>query len=563
MTPFRAQILCAFLCVAALTTPAAFGAQPPIPSRPKLVLMLVIDQFRADYLTRFATRFEAAAGKDGRVGGFRYLMEKGAYFPLAEYDVLQSMTCVGHATVLTGSYPYLNGIAINDWFDREHGKPEYCVEDHSHHLVGITTDGKNEGGTSPKNLHASTVGDELKNAGGGSKVVAIALKDRAAILMGGHRADLALWFDGKSAQWISSTFYLPSPSKLPEWVGKLNASLSKHLGEEMTWKLGTETATGLSISEDTKDLEGYGQIGSRFPHKAKVGTKGALMLPYGIEKTTEAAIHAIDAMKLGQGKNADLLAVSYSSHDMVGHVFGPNSRELEEYTVLEDRSIAQLINHVRATVPGGLANVTIVLTADHGIPPVPEYLTRDRVEAGRIDETALRKKLNAQLNDKFGKPSAGEWIPGSGDLNFYLNRPAIEAKGIARRDVENEVKSALLKLPELDFVFTGTDYAERRLPPGMHERQILHTFIPDRSGDVVAIPKPYFVVYPSGTTHHTGYSYDRYVPLVLAGRGIRPGRFATHAGVIDIAPTLSFILGLIPPNMSEGRVLGEALIGTP
>ncbi len=562
MTPFRAQILCSLLCSVVLSG-FAHAAQPPIPSRPKLVVMLVIDQFRADYLTRFATRFEAATGKEGRVGGFRYLMEKGAYYPLAEYDVLQSMTCVGHATVLSGSYPYLNGIAINDWFDRARGKPEYCVGDSSHHIVGIPTDGKNEGGTSPKNFHASTVGDELKNAGGGSKVVAVALKDRAAILMGGHRADLALWFDAKTAQWISSTFYLPPPAELPVWVKKLNATLASHLGVEMTWKLGAEPATGLSLSEDTKDLEGYGQIGGKFPHHAKIGTKGAMMLPYGIDKTTEAAIHAVDAMKLGQGKSTDLLAVSYSSHDMVGHVFGPNSREIEEYTVLEDRSIADLINHLRKTVPGGLANVTIVLTADHGIPPVPEYLTNDRVEAGRIDEKALRKKLNAQLVEKFGKASSGEWIPDSGDLNFYLNGPAIAAKGVARREIENEVKTALLKLPEIDFAFTATDYAERHLPPGMHERQILHTYIPDRSGDVVAIPKPYFVVYPSGTTHHTGYSYDRYVPLVLAGHGIRPGRFATHAGVIDIAPTLSFILGLIPPNMSEGRVLGEALIGTP
>ncbi|MGZ3687882.1 MAG: alkaline phosphatase family protein, partial [Bdellovibrionota bacterium] len=332
---------------------AAGGAGTP---RPKLIFMIVIDQFRADYLTRFEKRFLPPRSQGGDVGGFRYLMTQGAYYPFAQYDLLQSMTCPGHATVLTGAYPYQAGIPANDWFDPETLQRVYCAEDPTQATVGAETTDPHLG-TSPKNLIADTVGDELKNAGIPSRVVTVALKDRAAIMMGGHRADLALWMDPGSHHWVSSKFYLPD-GKLPGWVVHLNETLDQHKGEAITWDY-PGPGSGLST-------EKY------FPHKADFGTRESMAMPLGVDLTETAAERAFEAFKLGQGAGTDLFAVSFSSHDYVGHQFGPNSREMEEMTVAEDFAISQLLNMVREKVPGGLKNTVVILTGDHGIPPIPE-----------------------------------------------------------------------------------------------------------------------------------------------------------------------------------------------
>jgi predicted AlkP superfamily pyrophosphatase or phosphodiesterase len=488
--------------------PATATAPGPA-KRPALVVAIVIDQFRADYLTRFERKFLPATSKQGLPGGFELLMSRGAYFPFAEYDILQSMTCPGHATILTGSYPYLAGIPLNDW--NQGDERVYCAEDPDAALVGAAQKSPHAG-TSPRNLLSTTFGDELKSSGQPSRVVSLALKDRAAIMLGGHRADLALWLDSDARRWVSSRYYLPD-GKLPAWVDELN--------------------------------------------KTPGPSYDAAATPVGIDVTEAAAERAIAAYDLGRGAGTDLLAISFSSHDYAGHAHGPNADEMEEMTIAEDRALARLFGFIARRVP--FERTLLVLTGDHGIPLTPEYAREHKLDGGRIDENAFTSELETKLVARFGKPSTGKWLPFAHDLNWFVSRRAVADAKLELKTVLDAVRDAVAAIPGIAYAFTLFDYEARRLPPGMHERQILHTYFPGRSGDVIAIPRPYWIPGKDTAAHLTGYSFDRTVPLAIAGFGVKPGRYATSARVIDIAPTLSWLSGVIPPTLSEGRVLNEII----
>lgn len=539
--------------------------------RPKLVVVIMIDQFRADYLTRFENRFLPARGKNQEVGGFRYLMTEGAYFPFGEYDLIQCMTGPGHATILTGSYPYQNGVPTHVWVDRSTQEPEYCASDRSSTIVGGEISKNYKSGTSPKNMIGTTIGDELKNAGYASRVVSISLKDRAAIFMGGHRANLALWFSPKSFSWVTSDYYLPN-KKLPGWVTKLNDELRAQKGKKLEWKI-TGDGSGLSSLDSFSLLDegNAGLLGAKgFPHTIEVGAKSSLLHRLSVEMLENAAEKAIENFELGNGKATDLLALSISTHDYLGHAYGPNSREMEELTVDEDQVISKFLNYLNAKVPGGLKNTLVVLSADHGVVSSPEWLKNVKIDAGRINEKNAKDMLETKLNEKFGAlPTGGltksSWILHVEDFHLFLNREAIEkheliaGKKLEIAVVEAEIKKQLERIPGVAFAVTSSDVSAGRLPPAMLGRQFMHSYYPGRSGDVVIIPKPFYIEEGYTTSHITGYSYDRTVPIILSGMGIKKGRYASGARVIDIAPTLSYLLGIIPPALSEGRVLSEAL----
>jgi predicted AlkP superfamily pyrophosphatase or phosphodiesterase len=505
--------------------------------RPKLILVVVFDQFRADYLTRFEKKFGP--------GGFRYLMENGAYYPNGEYDIAQSMTCPGHATILTGAYPYLNGIVSNTWFDREKKLFAYCAEDESYSIVGAAT--QPHTGTSPKNMNSTTVGDELKNAGFPSKVVTVALKDRAAIMMGGHRPDLAFWFDNKTHQWVTSSYYLPEKN-LPAWMNDLNQEVKKTEGQEISW--GDASKSEMIYDES--------QSGAKLSNTVKTGSRDSYAMAYGAELTEQASERAFDAYQLGHSASTDLMAISFSGHDYAGHAFGPNSKEMEILTLAEDRQLAKFLSFVKKKIP--LDQITIVLTADHGIPPNPDWLTANRVDAGRIsDDKEYASLVSKALDERFGKPKS-DWFGYVHDFNFYFNPTALAERSAALHDVEAITKSILEKQKGVAFVYTSQDYADRKLPPGMHGRQIMNTFYLGRSADVTFIPKPFYMPTTGDTVDHlTGYSYDRTVPIIFAGFGVKPGIYSNSARVIDIAPTLTFLSGVVAPSLSEGRVLSEAI----
>ena len=475
-------------------------AAPWATSKPKLVVVLVIDQFRADYIPRFQHLF----GKDG----FKALINNGAYFPYGEYDLLQAMTGPGHATVLIGAYPYQMGIPLNDWWDQKKNAASYCVQDAEAKTVGTSTVRES---SSPKNLQG---GDELKNADWPSKVIGVAIKDRAAILMAGHRADLAFWMDREDKKWITSDYYRKD-GKLPDWMNTLNLKIK--------------------------------------------GSKCDLELPCGIETTVEAVKAVLTGEKLGQGKGSDILAISFSSFDFAGHHHGPNADEMRVMTVAEDKAIADIRAAVRAKVPGGLKNVTFVLTGDHGVAPKPEYLAKTGIETGRLSEPGLLKGVNEALDKKFGKPKNRLWVNFTVDFNFFIDEENVRDAKLEITKIENEIKEILLKNPGFIHVFTLSDYENNKLPPAMFERKIKKTYYRGRSGHVVGIQKAFYINDSKKDANHmSGYVYDRTVPIIFSGFGIN-GLNSTPAEVIDIAPTIAFLLGVLPPALSEGKVLSAAL----
>lgn len=543
-------LVSALLCTFALTPSLAAAQAGPQSGRttlqkftkkPKLVVVVVIDQFRSDFLTRFAGRMRANPS-----GGLSYLMKNGAYFPFAKYDSLQSITCPGHASILTGAYPYQTGIPVNEWYDSEKKTDVYCAEDVTSPIVGRAA--KPEEGVSPRRLQASTVGDELKMAGYKSQVVAIALKDRSAVMMGGHRADLALWIeDGK---WVSSKYYLPE-EKLPSWVENLNTDLEKEKGSKFSWKI-LGKASGLTDAAPADAVR-----------ETVAGTVESFDTPYGVKLTTDAAIRALKELKLGKGGSPDILAVSYSSHDLLGHKNGLQSYLMEEMTVFEDTSIGELVRAIDKQV--GLANVVFAFTGDHGVGPAVDIIKPQGMPAGNLNTPQLMKDAEVFFEKKWGKSSKGAWIARVKNLGFYLNPEVLIDKKKSRTDVEAELKRFILSSKTngetgrdgVAHVFTRSEWEENLLPPGRFERQIKKTYIPGKSGDVILIPKPFWVDRGAFATHVTGYNYDRSVPLIIVGGGVKAGVYAKDVEVVDLAPTLSFILGLVAPSGSDGRVLHE------
>jgi predicted AlkP superfamily pyrophosphatase or phosphodiesterase len=285
--------------------------------------------------------------------------------------------------------------------------------------------------------------------------------------------------------------------------------------------------------------------------------------PNGVEATVQAAEYALREMKLGQNNATDLLALSFSSHDYVGHAYGPNSPEIEQITLAEDRAISQLLNGLRKTIPKGLKETVIVLTGDHGVAPNPEWAQANKLTAGRIYDKEIGQALSEYLNQQFGKPSSGEWVIAVEELNFYLNQSAIQSKQIDRAMIESKAKSFIAQYSGISTIFSLSDFMNKKIPAGILEKQILNTYFPGRSGDIILIPKPYFISSdrknPIIANHLTGYNYDRMVPILFCGLNIKAGIYSTHAEVIDIAPTLTFLAGTLPPNLSQGRILSEIL----
>jgi predicted AlkP superfamily pyrophosphatase or phosphodiesterase len=526
------------------TTPPAHCA-PTRTERttPKLILLVVIDQFRADAIHRFQSRFLPARQADGSVGGVRYLQSCGSAFTAAEHDVLQAMTAPGHASIATGAWPYRHGIVVNKWFDQATGEKTYCVGDPSGTLIGVPDDAP---GRSPANLLGPTLGDTLKNAGYGSRVVSIALKDRAAILMGGHRPDAAIWMHADTFQWTTSSFYR-SEDTLPEWVASQNAALEARRGEPVVFESGDDAS---GHSDDGK---------ASYRYDTQVGDPRALALPFGYEVTIDLAEAALTSGMFNDGEQTDLLMVSLSSHDYLGHEVGPNRQEMEDMAAGADRALARLLNLVDTHIPGGLGDVSVVLTGDHGVAARPEYTRTHQLGGGRLDpDEVLQARLEAGLRARFGAPQGGaSWVLDMKYLQVFLNRKAV---GPPRDELERATAELLRQEDGLLTVFTRGDILAHRPPAGRLGEQAMRSYVAGRSGDVVGVPLPYWIPQNTKAHHWTGYSYDRMVPLIMAGWGVRHQRFAHTVQIIDIAPTLATLAGALHPALSEGRVLDEAIV---
>lgn len=517
-----------------LVVPSAPRAQGRAAASPeiRLVLLIAVDQFRYDYLTRFAGEY---------TGGFTRLQRRGASFTQAYLDHYPTVTAVGHSTMLTGAYPSVSGIVGNDWLDRAAGGSVTSVSDPSTTLVGA------EGtGSSPRRLLVSTIGDEMKSAADHKppaarpKVFGLSLKDRSAILPAGHRADGAYWWHGRTGAFVTSTYYRAEPHP---WVADFNAARPADQFAGRLW----EFAGG----PDGKGRAMPAAVGAQL-YSAIAGS------PFGNELLRDFAVAAIEHEKLGQRGVTDLLSVSFSSNDSVGHTHGPDSPEVRDISVKTDRLLGQLFERVDALV--GLEHALVLFTTDHGVAPVPELQVERKLPGGRLKAEALFGPIEAALTARYGE---GKWIVATAGSSPYLNHALIGEKGLDPVEVRKVAAAAAMTVPQVVRVYTREQLLDGLGTADVIGRRVSRSYHVQRSGDLEIVLEPYWLRASVGTTHGTPYAYDAHIPLILMGPGILPGAYHTAATLNDLAPTVATLLNLATPSGAAGRVLTEALAPAP
>ncbi|MEO8026147.1 MAG: alkaline phosphatase family protein [Bryobacteraceae bacterium] len=489
---------------------------------PKLVVGIVIDQFRYDYLTRYRGQY---------TGAFARMLDKGADFVNAHHEHMPTVTAVGHSTFLSGATPAVSGIVGNEWYDRTLGKRVGNSEDDTVKLLGAP--GK---ASSPRRLLVSTLGDQLKMSGKGGKVIGISLKDRGAILPSGHMADGAYWMDAISGNFVSSSYYF---NALPAWVEAYNAAkpAEKFHGEKWT-----------AIDDPKKVMRLGPAEGNRYYASLEA-------TPWGNELIEGLAEKAIVAEKLGKGQAIDLLTVSFSANDYVGHALGPDSAEARDIAIRTDRIIEKLFQFIEKNV--GMANTLVVLTADHGVSPTPEENIARKMPGGRFQMAELARTMESALTGKFG---GDHWIVAQTEFAFYLNEKTIAERKLDHADVERVAAQAAWNFPHVFRVYTKDQLIHGAFPYDQIGRRVANGFYPQRSGDVIVMPEAYWIGGRApGTTHGSPFFYDSHVPILFLGPGVKAGKYYKAAAVNDIAPTLAVMLGIEAPSGSQGRILEEML----
>ncbi|MBL9188968.1 MAG: alkaline phosphatase family protein [Opitutaceae bacterium] len=551
----RLLVLTAFLFAAVHGLRAATPA-----ASPALVVVITIDQFRADYLARFGPHFGP--------GGFRLLMERGANFTDCRHRHAVTKTACGHATILTGVHADIHGIIANDWVDRGTMLKTNCVDDDSVRIVGLPPPGADgrkakrdaELGASARRLLAPTVGDQLKRTrGSGPKVIGVSSKDRSAILLAGKSADAAYWLD--KGRFVSSTAYM---ADVPAWVRAFNASgrVEAFFGRVWDRLLPAAAYVALQGADDAagESVErGFTRV---FPRRVNGGAEKLTPAfydafeasPFENEVLIDFTRALIEQENLGGRGVTDVIGLSFSANDLVGHAHGPDSHELMDITLRTDRLLAEFFAFLDQRL--GLANCTIVLTADHGIAPLPERVKELNAagSAGRIDHTRVLKAAAAAMDRAFGPLGEGRhWLAvDASQLLFF--QPMLREKNVAPAAAEKVVRDALLTVEWVEAAYTRSELAAG-IADGPHGSAMLRSFHSERSGDVFYVSKPHWVERRTGTNHGTPHAYDTHVPLLWLGHGVKPGTYPQPVGVDDIAPTLARILGVPAPPQAKGRSL--------
>jgi len=515
---------------------------------PKLVVGIVVDQMRFDYLTRFYHRYGE--------GGFKRLMNEGFQFKNNHFNYIPTFTGPGHASVYTGTYPAIHGVIANDWYDKEIKESVYCVQDDNASPVGTA---HKAGKMSPHRMKTTSITDQLRlHTQQKAKVIGLSLKDRGAILPAGH-SGTAYWFHGKEeGNWISSSFYM---KQLPQWVQQFNNSgvAERYLNE--TWNtlypIETYTESGPDLSPYEKTFKGLEN--SVFPYdlKSLALDNGNFDIiketAFGNNITTDFAIAAIEGENLGKNNTTDFLAISYSSPDYIGHTFGLNSVEVQDNYLRLDLEIERLLVYLDAQL--GKGNYTVFLTADHGAVHTPGYLQSQNIPAGFFDRSDLQNKLKAFSVTTFGI----DVIERIQSNLVFLNKEALKSKNLTSDLVEKILADFILEYPQIDKVYT-----RKQLLGNSYTRDtgylVQNGFNQKRSGDVVFVLDPAVIstwYEKGGTTHGSGFTYDTHVPLIFYGNGIKKGHTYQKSEITDIASTLSALLGIARPNGATGRVLTE------
>ncbi len=547
--------------------------------KPRLTLVISIDQFRADYLRRLDDLFLPAQTKEG-VGGFHYLLEKGSSFLNAQYRHIPTATGPGHAILLTGGVPATDGIVSNNWWNPATHLTVYCVDDNTVKVAGAV-EGSKATPMGPKNLRSTTVGDELKLAtNGAAKVVTLSLKDRAAILLGGHTQDVSLWFDDNTGRWISSTAYAKSGS-LPAWAEAVNtrAMPASFLGKTWSPSLSPEALKRAIVPKIKPENNPY-QLGLTFPHtvgseKNRNNFKAFTLTPWANRFVFETAKQAVSAEKLGAGSAPDLLAINLATNDYIGHAYGPLSPEAAEITVETDKELAGFFNFLNKTIPGGLKEVLIVVTADHGVLPIVEDLQERNIAAGHIPfdtiEGAARTALTAKYGDYgwLSKDAKGKKNGLYEEPYLYLNPEAVAQAlkanpSLQRAEIEETAALAVGAVPGIYACYTKSQVSRGALPPGFLGEKVANSFYPKVSGDILVVAEEGFYGDPGtpgpySAEHGSPWAYDSHVPILISGPGIRHGVWTEAVCPTDIAPTLSVLLGIEFPSGCVGKVLTSAL----
>ncbi|MCB4807690.1 alkaline phosphatase family protein [Tamlana sp. 62-3] len=512
---------------------------------PKLVVGIVVDQMRYDYLTRFYNKF----GEDG----FKRMINEGFNCKNHHFNYIPTKTGPGHASVFTGTTPKYHGIIANDWYDKYEKKMVYCAEDDSVQSVGTES---SDGQMSPRRMQTTTFADEnrlfTQNLG---KTIGISIKDRGAILPAGHTANAAYWFRGKSeGKFISSTYYM---NELPNWVTSFNKSktVKSYLKD---WNTLQNIETYTESGADLNEFEGgfRGKETATFPYDLKKLSKingGFDILkatPYGNSLVIDFAIAALKGEALGKDNITDVLTVSFSSTDYVGHNFGVNSKEVEDTYIRLDKDLERFFKVLDAEV--GKGEYTVFLTADHGAVDVPSYLRKMQIPAGYLNNKETKAKFAAFLMDTFGVDNLIENI--SND-QIFLNHEAVKATNKTLSEVEAIIVDELINYKNVYKVYAASTMHNNDFTSGMEEL-LQKGYSQKRSGDVLIIANPNYISYSkTGSTHGSGFKYDTHVPLLLFGKGIKHGETLQKTVIPDIAPTISALLGISFPNGTTGAPL--------
>ena len=541
--------------------------------RPRLILLIAVDQFRQDYLERFGDLF----GKNG----LKRLMRDGAVWEQAHYDHVPTYTACGHATMMTGAYPAETGIVGNEWIERDTGRRVTSVFDNAVKALG---GGPNEPPASPRRLMTSTVGDELRMiTNDRSKVIGISVKDRSAILPAGRHANGAYWFSVGSGNMVSSNYYF---SELPTWVSQFNNKrlADKYFGAKWE-RLLPEPEYLKRAGADSPVWENIGRISgdtNAFPHTITGGatTVGPQFYnaldytPFSNDLLVQFAQEALVNENLGADEDTDVLTVSFSANDYVGHRYGPYSQEVMDIALRVDRQIGTLLDFVETKV--GLRNTIVVFTADHGVAPIPEHAAALGLDGARLktDEilTAIRTAITARYNAKGTTPDpTADYIytynlgnrptPAFINGNLYFNYTALKRDGVDLEEIARLAGEAALSVRGTSRYFTRGQLQRGAVSiTDPIERRVVHGFYSTRSGDVVIITEPYkYLGEGIPATHGSPYAYDTHVPVIIMAAGLTPGRYHDSASPADIAPTLSALLRTTMPSNAVGRILIEAI----
>lgn len=517
------------------------------PTKPKLVVGIVVDQMKYDYLNRFGDRF----GK----GGFNRLRNEGINCTQGYYSYGPTVTAAGHASVYTGTVPAIHGIVGNEWIEVNTGHEMYCVEDST--VLGVGAKEK-DGQMSPRNLWTSTITDQLKlSQDFKSKTIAMSIKDRGAVLPGGHSANAAYWYNASIGGWISSTYYM---KELPKWVQDLNESKPTEKYLKGPWETLYPIETYRAGVPDENDYENWisGNKESGFPHELTAGGRKEntiLTSPYGNSILKDFAIEALKKEQLGKGNTTDFLAISFSSTDYVGHSFGPHSIEIEDVYLRLDKDIEELLNTLDAEI--GQGNYLVFLSADHAVADVPGYLNHFKLPGGVFSTGEARKAIEAGLKKKYGDIQLIEGIENS---QIYLNRENIRNSQIDKEEIFEVIYEELRRMEGFSRLINLSEIGEENIQTNLQQK-IKNGYHPLRSGDfMILLKSQWFSGGKKGTTHGSIYEYDSHVPILFYGWKLPAKNYLDLVNIQDIAASLAHWLEIDAPSGNIGKPVNISII---